>query len=547
MAEVLIGTGKRTKAWPHVLTALRERPFDGAVHVGIARLMRDGLPMDGVQELLDVLRADPARLQAFARSSPGLVASMFRAAGEVDAALALLRQTQRMTANERRTYRRLLIQSGRVDGFLSDVADGVRQAFLDDEGNQVRDRWRALLSGPWMKQSDPLATSEQSRELVGALLHVGFLHYAELIASKALLRHPPSDANSDAPNRLLLMQEEIRKEIAFEAGLRRRIARGYVEFAQRRKAATLVQTFENLRKLSMEVLGKDVVGEPKLFELPFVGTLVDSLGPGLPAHLAKYNKHLVLGRRNSRPVEGMILTRLSMRHVDPAQGVPLPARTTEVVGEHRELEPLDQGDLAGIALLNHYVIDMDEVRSWAGAIADRRRISREDDGVVLRDPLPEDLDPMAPAGVEWRLALLSPVQDNDLDAAVLDIIRWHEQGHMVDFLYFLPVGIHPLRALALSLRNGLSALSVASEMESRAELVALASSPHTRLVAAHIAGFLGGDSSESPHAKGFRSLVEDLLGELERRGVDSPDLRYWHRVEPHILRAAARHLLKRLW
>ena len=152
-----------------------------------------------------------------------------------------------------------------------------------------------------------------------------------------------------------------------------------------------------------------------------------------------------------------------------------------------------------------------------------------------------------PAGVEWRLALLSPVEDSDLEAAVLDIIRWHERGHMVDFLHFLPVGLHPLRTLALTFRNGLSALSVASEMEARAELVALAMTPHTRLVAAHIAGFLSGDSGESPHARGFRSLVGDLLEELARRGVEKPDVRYWHRVDPHMLRSAARYLLKRLW
>ena len=107
--------------------------------------------------------------------------------------------------------------------------------------------------------------------------------------------------------------------------------------------------------------------------------------------------------------------------------------------------------------------------------------------------------------------------------------------------------MHPFRSLALVLRNGLSALSVTSEMEGRAELVALAQSPYTRLVLAHIAGFLDGEGGDSPHAHGFRMLAEEVFLELRRLGVAEPELRYWHRVDPHTLRQIGRKLLKRLW
>ena len=541
MTETLIRSGNRKEAWRHLLTALLRRPYDPGVRGAIASLLARGLPADGIQELLDVLRRDPEQMALFAGDGASLLAAMFQGVGDPAAALAVLRGASPLAPNDRRLFRKLMIVTGDVAGFLLDLEEGVVEELIEDEGNQVRGRWRALFQGRWMQATDPLADVAVATTLVRALVDVGYLEFADSVATIGLLRHAEANAA------LIGLRDEIRRERAFESGLRRILTRGYQKFSHENARGSLTRTFKELRDLSKRVLGKDVVGQPKLFTLPFVGTLVDSLGPGLTAHLAGYNKHLVMGQRSGRPVEGMILTRLSMRHVDPVPGAPMPPRCIEVVGEHRQLEPLDQADLAGIALLNHYVIDMDEVRSWAGTIALRRRIARADGGVVLRDGLPRRAAALEPAGVEWRLALLSTVADADLDAAVLDIIRWHERGHMADFLHFLPVTLHPWRSLALVLRNGLSALGISSEMEGRAELTALAMSRHTRLVLAHITGFLDSEAGDSPHAHGFRMLAEEVFLELRRRGVAEPEVRSWHRVDPHTLRQIGRKLLKRLW
>ena len=241
-----------------------------------------------------------------------------------------------------------------------------------------------------------------------------------------------------------------------------------------------------------------------------------------------------------------MLTRLSLRVVDPVEGMDLPANCREVVGERREMSPLLQHDLAGIALLNHYVVDMDQVRSWALTLLEQRDIARAD-GALLRDPLPEGADPDLPLDVEWRLNLMSPVEDSALVMAVLDLIRWHERGHMVDFRYFLPPTLHPWRALALLLRNGLSAAGVAGEMEARAEVVALARSRHTRLVLAHIAGFLTADPGASPHADGFRRLAQRFAAELKKQGHADPGVYRWHEVDPGVARAIGERLLRSLW
>lgn len=564
MAQTHLATGAASRAWPHVLMALQERPFDGAVHDMIRGYLGQGLPDDRVQEFLDVLRRDPRALDAFADDDTGLLAGLFYRVGEVHAALEVLLRRfgsgQCRDPGERQLLLTLLLSTGDVAGFLRELRRGFPAELLDDEANQVRGPWVTLLRGPWMRKHDPLGRPSQALELIRTLVNVGLLEDAQRLASMVLLRFGGSaasglndreSAGSTATGSILAavrkLRAEIRRQIAFEAGLRRLVNKGYTRFARKRSAPKDLLVFlEDVRELSRRTLGTDVVGQPTIYQVPFVGRLVDSFDKGLGQHLARYNKHLVLGQRNGRPVESMLLTRLSLTVVDPQEGIPLPANCREVIGERRVIVPLLQRDLAGIALLNHYVIDMDQVRSWATSLLEQRDIARAD-GKLLRDPLPKDPDPELPLDVEWRLNLMSPVEDSALESAVLDLIRWHERGHMVDFSYFLPPTLHPWRSLALLLRNGLSEARVAGEFEARAEVVALARSPHTRLVMAHIAGFLTGDPSTSPHADGFRRLARRFAAELERQRQPVRPVSRWHELDPDVARAIGERLLQTLW
>src|SRR5690606_22233145 len=107
----------------------------------------------------------------------------------------------------------------------------------------------------------------------------------------------------------------------------------------------------------------------------------------------------------------MLLTRASLRYLEPGGQLPLAGRCWEVIGEDREIESIQGvlgGDLAGVALLNHYVIDLDAVRDWARAIRARRRVVADDGAALLGDPLPEAVDALEPVDVAWRLGTLSP-------------------------------------------------------------------------------------------------------------------------------------------
>lgn len=541
LAEVLVRAGKLPQAWSHLLAALRARPFDPGVRNLIAQLHGRGLAPDARAEILDVLEADPRRLQAFVHAGPGLCAALYQQAGDPGMAVHLLRRARQLDPADRRLYRHLLLRIGRVRACLADLRDDFVDEFLSNEENQVRTRWQALFQGPWMEQVDPLADPAQAAALVAALRQVGHLELAKEAANLALIGHGAGDDGSAV---LRELRDDLRRELVFEAGLRRLVQRGY-EGERRGEIRSLDDTLEALRELSQEVFGRDVVGQPRRLHLPFVGTLIDPSGPGLPAHLKRYNRHLVLGQFANKAVEGMIVTRLSVTRVASRPGLQMPAGTIEVVGEHRQLNPLHHADLAGIALLTHYVVDMDEVRIWAQTVRERRRIAREDEEVLLRDPIPDAAEELEPAGVAWRLGLRSPLTDADLTAAVLDVIRWHERGHMADFQYYLPWQRYLIRGALLLFRNNFDQLQVVAEGEGRAELCALAFSPHTRLVMAHIAGFLEGAAGSSPHAHGFRAITRDLIAGLRPKLGDRAAVRYWHECDPARLQAEARRLLQR--
>ncbi len=538
----------RHEAWAPLLAALQQRPWDVAVRQVLEALLRDGLGHDRLAQLREVLFQDGARLDAFVRAGGGvIVAEALKALGQTNAAREALAPTGQPPVDPRvrRAWRRLLIEAGDVREFLADLRRTFPDVLLDDERNQVRGRWLTVFQGPWRQAQDPIATAVGATELAEALRDIGLLAEAEAVATLALGRH----READGAGLLRERRDEIRRLLAFEAAVRRVLYSGYGQAEERDLAGTL----DEVRRVSREILGRDVVGEPRVFAIPFVGEIVDPFGPGLPQHFASVNQHLVLGHRLGLPAEGMLLTRLSLRDLEPSAEIQVPVRAREVVGENRSIEArtsLVGGDIAGVALVDNYLVDMDAVRDWAASLLRMRRIAREDGMQLLRDALPVVDDPLEPLDAEWRLAVLAPESDADLEAGVLDVIRWHERTHLTDTFHFLPPEKNFWRVLGLLLRNGLRATSVEADLEGRAELGALAMSPHTHLVLAHIAGFCRQDlSGFSPHAQGFEALAEALQARLIEGGLPAAQaaVSRWHELDPARARAAARSLLRGLW
>ncbi|MCU0865232.1 MAG: hypothetical protein MUC36_15715 [Planctomycetes bacterium] len=540
-AQIALARDDRAAAWTASLEALRLRPFDAGVQSLVLGWLESGLRDDQVGQLLDLLREHPPRLAAFGAGggAPALWMLLQRS-GQAQALRSLL-EARGVDARQpalRRAQRRLLLSLGDTAAFLAIVRSDVPQALVDAEPNRVRGRWLQLLRGPW-HAGDPMPDSAAAAALLVALRDVGWLAEVELLAEVALRRFP-------AAAELLALRDEARLELAFEAGLRRLVYQGY----QRRDTADLTVVTARIRDLSQRLFGRDVVGQPEVFRAPLVGEMLDPFTGELAAHLDRYNKHLVLGRRAGGTAEGLLLTRLSVAELPDQAELSLPTRCFEVVGFDRDVTSLGGvlgGDLAGVALLNHFLIDFDAVREWARGIADRRRIAAEDGGVLATDPLPAGAG-SDPLDVSWRLSLLSPVQDNELDAAVLDTIRHHERQHLVDAFYYLPVEHNLWRSLGLVLSFGFSPAAVEAEMERRAELASLAVSPHTELVLAHIADFLVQPVPSSPHHQGFGELAVQLQAALVAQGLPAADVvpSRWHLAPRQLVQRAARELLGEL-
>jgi hypothetical protein len=542
LAQCLIDLDRRAPAWAALIAALRQRPFDPVVQSLLRSWFQIGVTEDQTAQVLDTLREDPARLRGFAAGDGALVlADLLHRSLQPQAALV---EVERLVADGRRPalsrlQRRLLLAVGEVGAFLELVRACVPIDVVGAETNRLRARWLRLLQGPW-HDGEPLATPERAVELCDALLAVGWLVEVEQVAAVALRRWPA------AAERLVARRDEARRELAFEAAVRRLLYSGY----QQQDRASLRDVVARMRDLSRGILGRDVVGEPPLFSVPMVGEMLDPFSGPLAEHFDRYNRHFVLGARSGGTAEGMLFVRLSLADLPDSEALALPGRCYEVVVVDRDVRALAGvlgGDVAGVALLNHFLVDHDAVREWARSIADRRRIAAEDGGALVRDPLPAEpgLDPV---DVAWRLAVQSPVADADLDAAVLDMVRHHERQHLVDAFHFLPIESNLLRGLGLLFSFGLSPSAIEAEMERRAELAALAVSPHTELVLAHIADFLGEPDVESPHHRGFGDLGRQLCFALQEVGVSADDAlpSRWHRLPADVVRQAAQRLLARL-
>lgn len=543
-AQVLLALGREEPAWQALLEALRGRPADPQLHAVLRGWLSAGVGGERLTEVLDVLREQPTRFAALGQDDGmALLLEILQRSAQPAAALAALAAIPDRAFRPAlaRAQRRLLLACGDVAEFLSELRRQVPLAVVLAEPNELRGRWSTLLEGPWFHR-DPLGDPALAAELAAALLRTGLVAEAELLLGHAQRRWPALPGLAE-------LQAEARAELAFEGGLRRLLERG-----RRREpgALGLDAALDELRQISLRCFRRDVVGAPRRFVLPLVGELLDPFQGELAEHFARYNRHCVLGQRSGGGVEGMLLSRWSVAELPPHPDLPLPGRCREVVGfdrDARALQGVVGGDVAGLALLHHFLVDHDAVLEWAGSLQHRRHIAAVDGHALVADPLPEArVAGMDPFDVAWRLALRSPVPDAELADAVLEMIRCHERQHLVDAFQHLPIERHLGRSLGLLWQFGPSPGAIQAEMERRAELAALVCSAHTELVLAHIADFLVDPGEESPHHRGFGDLARQLVAALVAQGVPEAEAlpSRWHVLEREVVVRAARALFAEL-
>lgn len=541
-AKALLALDRQPEAWPATLDAARLRPWDTGVLALLEAWADAGAVASRERGILDLWREDAGRQAALASGSGRLfLANLLLRQGQPTAALHLLETAPDLLRQPalRRQQRRLLLALGDVDGFCAVLRADVPRELVSAPDNDVRERWLCLLDGPW-GNGQPALTAATAVQLATALRDVGWLVEAEVFAETMLRVHRAAAAELGA------VRDEVRQQLAFEGELRRLLDRGAIA----EEPPGLAELLTALGRAGERIFGRDVVGAQPRLGFQFVGEMVEPFVGTLVEHFDRYNRHLVLGQRSGGAAEGMLFTRYVKRRLPASEAQPLAEPAWQLVVADRDVQALSGvlgGDVAGLALRNHYLVDHDAVREWARSLAGRRRIAAADGNAVLTDALPEQVD-AEPVDVSWRLAVVSPVQDSDLERAIFEMICHHEHRHLVDANLYLPFSANVWRALALVLQFGFSPAAVEAEMERRAELAALHLSPHRELVLEHIASFATEPDLQSPHHQGFTELARQVQRELVEVGV-APDLARpsrWHRLPPDRVAAAAERLFERL-
>jgi len=498
----------------------------------LARLLRlEKLPAVHRRAIVRACIARPKMTERLIREGRGLrLAELALADGEQEAAEHWLEVS--LAGNqpgpmhyggivERRAMReliRLKVRRGDLESAIALYESKLPRALILGGDNLIGARMAALLEGPCRGVSGPPRDLEQAVTCLDVLLEAGWVSEAELLG-----RYYSGFFPDAAP--LARRLSRARRFLRFEAALvdvmeryRREVAAG--------RGAHLDELFDRLRARSMEELGTDVVGKPAVLKFGTIGMeLVDPFGPGLPEWFRSYNRHLLLGRGLGEGFELVVGQKLFERRLPPDPRLPLAGECREVLVESKEILSTSSGTLndpAGVALWNHYLLDLQSMLKWRYDLLEVERLLVEE-GIdnVLADPFPAAgrTSMSRPCQVDRKLIARYKQARPGVDLAdevwgsLLTLLRLHERAHLVEAHRYLPVLSHLGPSIALFVGAGLSSTNLLAGAEGRAECAALAFGADPRLVLSHLAGFLVDPSgpNEGPHTRGFREILRRLV------------------------------------
>jgi hypothetical protein len=366
---------------------------------------------------------------------------------------------------------------------------------------------------------------EALRTLGLALLSCGWVEEAGSVLSRAERLGSPDSKP---------LLDRARKHLEFVRRLRMFLHEEYGKHARSEGKEDLESLFAGIGAISREVLGEDLGRDNRVRDFFPIGEIVDPTAPAessLLRYFAAFNQHLVLGRRRGLPPEAALMTVVIRDRA--ARGPDTGAETPFdlVAGEDFEIESLGEylgGSLLGMALLRHLYVNLDTVFNREVRLRRDREAAERDRGRLVRfgawraESRQEALALDTGNGLSESLLLrdgASAEGEAPLRTAFEEVLR-HERMHVRDAARFLPVSRHPLAALSLALRCGLSATEIEATLEERAALAALAASPRPYLALASLLEFAPYPESALPHSRGFCRL----LGRILERILDNPEL-----------------------
>lgn len=525
-----LAEGKAREACQAAVQTALEAPGDEAAELALGMLARSGAPPD-----FDLARLFLASAAGAHAGAGWLVLRAFveERAGDPRAALRLVQGALPADARLESVSalrRRLLLKTGRLAAHLDEVfsrryAAGFR---LGDGGAAAE-----ALAAVRAQLGNGVLRGAQAEEAVRVLSGLGLVEAAVLLADDCL------DADPGACGLALLRDEALRHR-AFVALLCDHFTRLY----EQEEEPALEEVIGDLRRISLECLGEDVVEPVILREYFPIGSFLDpdpQSGSGLARYFDRFGTFFMVGKRLWEGPEAYALERIADGREE------IGGRTVyRVVGENLLIPSRTEhagGEIAGFAFDTFIALNADRARSGAEAARSLWEGTAGDGRELLGDPLLAAADRAERLDVREPLSLAARAAFRCFDAWVgsgrlpeqfpgllLDAVEAHEQEHIQDAARFLPFFQDLGRKLGLIWDVRFSPARAEAWLEERAQTAALAHAQSPLAVLAATAPLLPQESSAAPHVRGYQDLARRLVRAVEENPAAYPEIDFRYAI-----------------
>ncbi|MEQ8762900.1 MAG: hypothetical protein RL885_03165 [Planctomycetota bacterium] len=291
-------------------------------------------------------------------------------------------------------------------------------------------------------------------------------------------------------------------------------------------ARSLDQVVEEIRRLSLRTLGEDVVGDPPRQSYFLIGELLDPAGSGLMQYFRERNRFFLLGQETGGVVQATLMSLVAKRKDVRLERAGEVLHFDEIVCESQSFGGAAEAagaEYAGATFEGFYYVQIDSVRRTAWELTRPWPLAID---VSEIEPWPAEteedrLATWEPLGVPQRLAARLGLADlppreawNEALELVYDGVAVHEQGHLADIAFFMPITENLWRGIGFLSSHLFSGTMIRAALEGRAQRLALSDSTSPGLALSHAASYLPYPDVAPPHSDGFSSLVNELLEAL---------------------------------
>ena len=404
----------------------------------------------------------------------------------------------------------------------------VPEQLIEAPGNVAADRYRDLTRATARVDRSPRDTGELLA-LARAYLRVGWIKEAVAVVGRVREQAPALEAAAE-------LHDELTRHMDLCDQIEQIFRRDYVRFQTRRRYRSLEEVLREVEQIAAIRTGRDFARKTKCVEYPFMGRITEHVHPprsDLMRYFDRFGQMLIMGKPCGRaPVECVLMTVVSRQPDRQTKlwGVAVPnervlAEDLKVTGYRDTLQHRRTG---GQTFADFFYTNIDAVWEWCSSdVRLFRELWRPDAPPPAADLPPLLIDRMSAEST--RLLNLAYSREAGEDRAryfllALNLVDCHEMGHVADAHTHLPLGKFLLRDVLLGVRCGFSFLRVLAYTERNAELTALVHAESPRLVLGATTRFLETGFDRSPHALGYRRIIERLVEEIERHPEAYPEI-----------------------